>query len=429
MRIIQITPGSGGSFYCENCLRDTALVKAFAARGDDALLVPLYLPILGEDVEAAAAGPVFFGGVNVYLQEKWPVFARAPRWLVRLLDAPILLRWAARRAGMTRARDLGATTISMLAGEHGRQAAELEKLIEYLAALPRPDVVYLSNALLAGMARRLKEALRSPVVCMLQGEHGFLDALAEPDRAVAWETLRERARDVDAFMASSAFYRDLMCGRLGLAPEKVAVVYNGVDVREYAPAAERPAVPVIGYLARMCEGGGLDVLADAFVLLRGRGRLPGVRLKVSGGKTADDNAFVGRVRARLEAAGAAGEVEFLPNLGRAQKLDFLRGLSVLSVPATFGEAFGLYVLEALAMRVPVVEPRHGSYPELVEATGGGVLCAPGDAGALAEAIEGLLLDRGKLEALGARGRAAVEEKFSVERTAAAMAAVCAKVMR
>lgn len=429
MRIVQITPGSGGSFYCENCLRDAALVKAFAARGDEALLVPLYLPILGEEVEGAGAQPVFFGGINVYLQEKWPGFARLPRLFRRLLDSRFLLRRAARLAGMTRARDLGVTTISMLRGEGGRQAAELEKLVEHLAALPRPDVVYLSNALLAGMARRLKEALRAPVVCMLQGEHGFLDALAEPDRAVAWETLRERARDVDAFMAASAFYRDLMCARLGLPPERTAVVYNGLDAAEYVPAAEPPLRPVIGYLARTCEGGGLDVLADAFVLLRGRGRLPGLTLRVSGGKTADDDDFLARVRGRLAAAGAADAVEFLPNPGRARKLDFLRGLSVLSVPATFGEAFGFYILEALAMRVPVAQPRHGSYPELVEATGSGVLCEPGDAAALADALEGLLLDRAKLVELGARGQAAVRERFSVERTAADMAAVCAQVMR
>ena len=62
------------------------------------------------------------------------------------------------------------------------------------------------------------------------------------------------------------------------------------------------------------------------------------------------------------------------------------------MPARYGEAFGLYVIEAMAAGVPVVQPRVAAFPELIEATGGGVLCAADDAQSLAEAIEELLLD-------------------------------------
>ena len=120
-------------------------------------------------------------------------------------------------------------------------------------------------------------------------------------------------------------------------------------------------------------------------------------------------------------------MEFHPNLDRADKLEFLRSLSVFSVPARYGEAFGLYVIEAMAAGVPVVQPRAAAFPELIEATGGGLLCAEEDPQALAEAIEELLLDPARARALGEAGRCAVFERFSAEAMARAMAQVYAEV--
>ena len=107
-------------------------------------------------------------------------------------------------------------------------------------------------------------------------------------------------------------------------------------------------------------------------------------------------------------------MEWRPDISRAEKLEFLRGLSVLSVPTSFAEDFGLYVIEALASGVPVVQPRHGSFPELIAETGGGTLCEPGDPGALAEALAELLSAPERARALGARGRAVVLDRFTVE---------------
>ena len=134
-----------------------------------------------------------------------------------------------------------------------------------------------------------------------------------------------------------------------------------------------------------------------------------------------------KLRERLRAEGALGQVEFHPNLDRAAKLEFLRSLSVFSVPARYGEAFGLYVIEAMAAGVPVVQPRAAAFPELIEATGGGLLCAEEDPQALAEAIEELLLDPARARALGEAGRRAVFERFSAEAMARAMAQVYAEV--
>ena len=94
-------------------------------------------------------------------------------------DAPGLLAWASGRAARTRARDLGPLTLSMLRGELGHQARELEELVNWLKTSVEADVICLSNALLVGLARRIKAELGLPVVCFLQGEDSFLNALPD----------------------------------------------------------------------------------------------------------------------------------------------------------------------------------------------------------------------------------------------------------
>ena len=202
MRIIQLTPGTG-NFYCGSCLHDNALVRALRARGHDALMVPLYLPFVVEDPALAVQTPIFLGGLSVFLAQKFPRLRRVPAWLNRVFSSPALLRQLARFAGMTSARDLGEATLSMLRGEDGRQAGELDRLIEWLRPLPPPDVICLSNSLLAGMARRLKEEFHCPIVCTLQGEAAFLDDLAAPYRQPAWDLLAQRAAEVDHFIGVS----------------------------------------------------------------------------------------------------------------------------------------------------------------------------------------------------------------------------------
>ena len=204
MRIVQITPSAGDSFYCENCLRDAALAKAVLKLGHDVLMIPLYLPLSVEQTGSAGIAPIFFGGLNVYLQQKSAFFRKTPRWLDRLLDSPGLLRWIGRKAGMTSARDLGQTTISMLRGEQGRQIKELDRLVDWLDTQEnRPDIICLSNILLAGLAGPIKKRLGVPVVCLLQDEDGFLDGLASPYSQQAWQVLVERAGDMDSFVAVS----------------------------------------------------------------------------------------------------------------------------------------------------------------------------------------------------------------------------------
>lgn len=431
MNLVQITPGAGG-MYCGNCFRDNALVAALRRGGHEVLMVPLYLPMTLDEENQSAGTPTFFGGINVYLQQQSACFRRAPQWLHSLLDSPILLKLAAGRAAKTRAADVGELTLSMLRGEEGNQARELDELLAWLKTQPRPDVVLLSNALLVGFTRRLKAELGCKVICNLQGEDAYLDSMPSSLRERVWALLAERCRDCDLFLAPSRYFADTMARRLELPAEKVKVVFNGISLEGYAetPSSESrvPSSPTLGYFARMCPEKGLDLLVETFIELKQRGTVPNLKLKVGGGCGPGDEAFVAQLKGHLRRAGCLGEVEFHPNLTRAQKVSFLRSLTVFSVPALYGEGFGLYLIEAMAAGVPVVQPRHAAFPELVAATGGGII-AEANAAALASAIEGLLLAPAQLRSLGEAGRCAVSELFTVDRMAGEVASQCEALLR
>jgi glycosyltransferase involved in cell wall biosynthesis len=430
MRIVQITPSAGDSFYCENCLRDIGLVRAMRKLGHDVIMVPLYLPLPAQKGEAVSSAPIFFGGINVYLQQKSSLFRKTPRWIDRLFDSPRLLGWVGRKAGMTSANDLGRTTISMLQGEHGRQIKELDRLVDWLGGENnKADVICLSNVLLAGLARRIKEKLGVPIVCFLQDEHGFLDGLARPYSDQAWEILARRSQDVDAFVAVSRFYADFMRQRLELDAGRMRVGYVGISLEGYGRRQREPETPTIGFLSQMCSDKGLDTLVDAFVILKKKRELKNARLRAAGGHSASDKAFLQGIRDKLVSCALAGDVEFLTDFDHGAKVDFLRSLSVLSVPEKRPAAYGLYVLEALAAGVPVVQPNHGVFPELHQMTGGGVLFEPNNAAELARALERLLLDPDYARQIGQNGQKAVFEKFNIEQTARQIVRIYQEVLQ
>ncbi|MCC6908057.1 MAG: glycosyltransferase family 4 protein [Phycisphaerales bacterium] len=425
MRIVQLIPGTG-SFYCGSCLRDNTLGHALRRRGHDVQMVPLYLPFMLEEHDPQENEAVFLGGINMYLHQKAPIVSRLPHWMLGWLDSPRLLRWASRRSDMTGAAELGDLTLSTLRGRRGRQAAEVDRLINWLRGEPRPDVILLSNAMLCGLVEPLLEEARCPIVCSLQGEAPFLDSLPLSHRAQAWRLMRDQLRGVRRFIAVSRYYGELMTDRLALPPDRVQVIHNGIELDDLprSDSVARERRPTIGYLARLCADKGLHTLCDAFILLKKRPEFAAARLRLAGAMLKGDRPFVQQQRRKLRRASVLGDVEFLPNIERSAKIDLLRSLDVLSVPATYGESFGLYVLEALACGVPVVQPRHASFPELLEATGGGVLCEPNDPAALAEALAALLTDAAGARALGAAGRARVREHFSADRMAREVEQMC-----
>ena len=219
--------------FCGGCFRDNALVAALRKLGHSTVMMPLYLPLTLDEENQSAGTPIFFSGVNVYLAQKSALFRNAPNWLHKILASPILLKFASGQAGKTHPRDLGELTVSMLRGEEGNQARELDPLIDWLKTSEKPEIISLSNALLIGLARRLKKELRVPIVCSLQGEDSFLDSLLQPHRDLAWKVLSERAADVDLFIAPSKYYGDLMSKRLGIPVDRIHVIYNGINLEGY----------------------------------------------------------------------------------------------------------------------------------------------------------------------------------------------------
>ena len=430
LRIVQLTPGAG-KMFCGACLRDNALVSSLRALGHSVVMAPMYLPLTLDEDDHTDGTPIFFGGINVFLDQQSALFRKSPKWLHRLLSSPALLKLAAGAAGKTRAEDLGELTISMLRGEEGHQARELDELVRWLRS-EKPDVVCLSNALLVGMARRIRAEVGAPVVCSLQGEDFFLDGLREPHRAAAWRVAAERAAEVDLFISPSRYFGQLMASRLNIPPERMKVVLNGINLEGYeaaAPTAGKSGPPVLGYFARMCREKGLDQLIGAFIRLKKRDGLGDLKLRVGGSCGPADKVIVDEMRSILAAQNILGDVEFCPNLSRAAKQDFLRSLTVLSVPARHPEAFGLYVIEAWAAGVPVVQPDHGAFSELVSATGGGTLVRVGSEEALADGIEALFRKSEQARAMGEAGRAAVSERFTAEAMAGEFARLCRETAR
>jgi glycosyltransferase involved in cell wall biosynthesis len=414
VKIAYITAGAAGMF-CGSCMHDNTLVAELQRQGHDALLIPTYTPIRTDETDVSQHR-VFFGGINVFLQQKVSLFRYTPRFLDRLLDANWLLNWVSRFAASTQASKLGDLTISMLQGELGHQSKEIDKLVDWLESDVRPDIIDLSNVLLSGMVHRLRERLKVPVLGTLQGDDIFLEMLPERHRSKAIDLISEHCGHMQGFMATSRYYADFMSGYLRIPRERIDVVYPGLNLKGHGieRAGNVSDGLTIGYFARICPEKGLHNLIDAFILLRETPGAPRYRLRVSGWLGGNNHAYFHEQLGKLDSSlvrTMSDEFEYVECPDHASKVRFLQSIDVLSVPTTYHEPKGLYVLEAWANGVPVVQPAHGSFPELLEATGGGMLVPPGDPIALAAALRHLLEQSAERTRLGRSGHAAVHERF------------------
>jgi glycosyltransferase involved in cell wall biosynthesis len=421
MNILSITAGAAG-MYCGSCSRDNALAVELLRRGHKVTLLPLYTPTNPDEANVSRKR-VLFGGISIYLQQYSSIFRKTPRFLDRLWDAPWVINAFASRSLSTDPKLLGDLTISMLEGDRGVLRKEFDKLLEWIADEPVPDVINLPNSLLIGLAAPLRRALKRPVCCTLQGEDLFLNGLVEPYRSRAIELIRAQVGDVDHFLSVSDYYLPIMSAMLAIPAGKVSVVPLGINLAGYERGKRTDDTFRVGYFARVSPEKGLHVLAQAYKQLRARTPGARMRLDAAGYIAPAQAAYLDAVTRDLAKAGLAGEFTYHGAVDRAGKLAFLQTLDVLSVPAPYDEPKGVFLLEAMGEGVPVVQPRRGAFTEIVEKTGGGLLVPPDDTGALADALHRLWQDRPLTERLGRAGFDGVREHYSITRSTDRLMAV------
>lgn len=414
MKIIQIVPGFGGTFYCGNCLRDSALVQSLRKEGHDALTLPMYLPLTLNGETRTDGIPVFYGAVNLYLKQNFPWLRNMPGFIEKFLNSGPILSFAAHKAGSTRAEGLEEMTESMLLGSKGNQAKELEELVGFLRK-EQPDIVHLSNALLLGLAERIREEVNAPVICSLQDEDVWVDAMRSSYREHIWTLMAEKANDVDRFVAVSQFYAGIMKERMNIPEDRINVVHIGVNPDAYETNLPACDPPVVGFLSRMNEENGFGLLVDAFIELKKNNRFNAVKLCATGGMTGDDKSFINLQWKKIKRANLTGFVEIQQDFRQDKLKDFFRKITLLSVPVLKGEAFGLYQIESLASGVPLVQPAIGAFPEIIGISGGGVTYSPNTATALAAKLTGILASPSLIEQMSRRGIESVTRNFNCSR--------------
>jgi glycosyltransferase involved in cell wall biosynthesis len=409
MKIVYLCAGAAG-MYCGSCLHDNTLAAALLALGEDVLLMPTYTP-LRTDEENVSDSRLFFGGINVYLQQHSAVFRHTPWFVDALLDRPGVIEWATKGGPSVDAAQLGDLTVSMLEGEHGRQRKEIRKLVHWLKHDARPDIVHLSNVMLLGMAREIRK-LGIPVVCSLSGEDILLEKLVEPYYSQARATLRERAREIEAHVALNNYYADFMAGYMEVPRERIHVIPHGLNLAGHGTRRDRDdGVLAIGYLARICPDKGLHNLIAAAELLMDDPSIPPFSIRAAGYLGNSDRPYLQTIQDRAAGWKQPDRFHYAGELSRAEKIAFLQGLDVMSLPTVYRESKGMSVLEAWANAVPVVLPAHGTFPELIEHSGGGLLYSPDAPQALAQVLKQLLLNPQERAALGAAGQQAVHRDY------------------
>ena len=418
MRILSLTAGAA-AMYCGSCLRDNALAAELIREGHDVTLLPFYTPTLTDEDNVSRHEQVFFGGISVYLEQHVSWFRRGHKLLDRLIDAPGVIKAFTRGSIAVDPKLLGDLTVSTLRGMDGHQRKEIDKLVEFVTAEAPPDIVNIPYTLLISLAAPLKRALGCPVVVTLQGEDLFLQGLPEPYRTEALELVRSQVADVDLFIAVSEYYARFMRDYLRIPASKMRVATLGVNTSDLSVTTRTSRDPfTIGYFARIAPEKGLHNLAEAYRLLRTRKGLPPSRLVAAGYLPPEHKVYLASIAESLRAAGLGDEFVYRGAVDRERKVRFFHDIDVLSVPSGYHEPKGLYLLEAMACGVPVVQPDHGAFPEILARTGGGVLARSESGADVADAIYELWNDPARAAALGRAGAEGVRRHYTVQHMAA-----------
>jgi glycosyltransferase involved in cell wall biosynthesis len=426
MNIVYLITGSGGSFYCGNCYRDMLYIKAIRkVPGIKASAIPLYLP---PDTSGFDAGfetgfdkNVFFGAISLYLREKVPFLRKMPAALDKIVNSAPMLRIAARQAGTTRTEGLENLTLNMIKGDNPLREHEVDRMVNYLLKDSKPDCIHLSNALIIGLARQLKSRLNCKIICSLQNEDDWINEMVEPFQSMAWKMIGEESLNVDAFVSPSQYYKDLFISKTGVIGDNIWVVPSGIESPVVPATRNSDHEPALGYYCRINDMNGFDKLVDAFIDIKLLDRIHGLSLHVSGGFTSDDQPFINKQLKKIHKSGLKDHVRIYDEFQGPTKEEFFSNIDAMSVPVRKYDAYGLYILEANAAGVPVIQPATGAFPEILEKTGGGILYSPDNKGELAAGIIKLFENKKLMQDLGETGRNNVRKKLTLEEMSVGLA--------
>ena len=421
MKAVFLTAGAAG-MYCGSCMHDNELARAMGRIGVDCVLQPVYTPIR-TDAESIANENVFFGGIHIYLLQQMPWLRFAPKPLMRALDWPPLIRWATKRSSSTNAAKLGELSVSMLKGADGRQAAEVDRIVKWLADEMKPDAIVLSNLLIGGALPAIRKALPDTrIAVILQGDDIFLEYLPEPSQGQAISLCRDLVPSVDVFVSHSRYYADKMSKMLAIPNEKLAITRLSIDTSPFNTPSTNANTDRfrLGYMARIAPEKGLHHLVAAFIQLASKDEHQDLELHIAGWLGEANHEYFQKLQNEISTAGLTSRFVYHGSPELAEKAAFLKSLNVLSVPTDYQEPKGLFVLEALASGVPVIQPDHGAFPELIDSTGGGLLFPAGDVAALCSSIEKLKSSSAERQSLAQKGKEKVEEVHTIEAAATEM---------
>lgn len=429
MKIVYLITGSGGSFYCGNCYRDMLFVRAIRkVPGIKASAIPLYLPPAKNNVEAGFDKNVFFGAISMYLREKVRFLRNMPAFFDKFLDSPLLLKFAARQSGTTNTEGYEELTINMIEGDNAFRKSEVDRLVNYLIKDGKPDIIHLSNALILGIARQLKKRIDVKIVCSLLNEDDWIDDMSEPFRSRAWKMIAKEAGFVDTFVTPSKYYRDFFIRKTGIKGDNIVVVPLGFDPDSAEIRRTEKEPSSIGFFSRINYYNGFDKLVDAFIELKKRNVVPDLTLKVCGGFTGADKPFISQQLKKIREEKLGKSVRIYPDFQGDKKQEFFNDVDIISVPVNKYDGYGLYLLEANAAGVPVVQPATGAFPEIVERTGGGVIYSPDTVTDLAENLLKMLKNKELLSQLSTKGMKMVREEFSLDRMSVVLSEVYNKTL-
>jgi glycosyltransferase involved in cell wall biosynthesis len=317
----------------------------------------------------------------------------------------------------------------MIKGENAFPEKELKRLVKYINENGKPDVIHLSNALIIGLARQLKKFLDVKIVCSLLNEDDWIDEMAEPFRSNAWKLIGEEAPNVDAFITPSSYYKELFVSKTGFMGRNVHIIPLAIDTRNLNILPKKDNYPAVGYFSRINSPNGFDKLVDAFIHLKTTNKLPGLTLHVSGGFTGSDKSFIAEQIRKIKSHGLKSFVRIYPEFQGNSKEEFFSSIDIMSVPVRKHDGYGLYILEANASGVPVVEPETGAFPEIIGKTKGGITYFPDTAEELSAALVRLFEDNSLRASLGKTGKENVLKELSLSGMSAGLEIVYNETMR